>query len=140
MLRTILGTIAGIAAAMAIVLLVEWIGHLLHPLPADVDMSDPEAVGRAVEAAPFAARLIVVAAWFLGAAGGALVARLVSRRYWSGWVVAAVIAAGGVVTVLMIPHPAWMQVAAVAAPLLGGLVGQHLPLPAGWRPARMEAR
>ena len=35
----------------------------------------------------------------------------------------------GVATLFMIPHPLWMQVAAVAAPLLGGWIGLRLPLP-----------
>jgi hypothetical protein len=60
--------------------------------------------------------------WFLAAVDGGVVAAAVSRRAWTVWAVAAAVAAAGVVTVLMIPHPALQQIGAVAAPLLGGLV------------------
>lgn len=133
MLRKILGTIAGIVVAFLLILLIERIGHVFYPLPPGIDMSNAESVGRALGTVPLAAKLIVVAAWFLGALAGAFVAGLLSRAYWSGWVVAGLVVLGGMVTIVMIPHPVWMQIAAVVAPLLGGLIAHHVgPARRGW--------
>jgi hypothetical protein len=50
--------------------------------------------------------------------------------------VAALVAAASILNILMIPHPEWMQIGAVIAPVLGGLVATHL---AKGRPYRMKA-
>lgn len=136
MLRAIGGTLGGIVVAVLVILLVERIGHIFYPMPGDVDMTDPGAVGLALGAAPLAAKLIVVGAWFVGALVGALVAGLISRAYWPGWIVAGFVALGGILNIVLIPHPVWMQIAAVAAPLLGGLVAHHVgPARRSRRPA-----
>jgi hypothetical protein len=118
--RLILGIIVGIVVAFATVFAIDLAGHQIYPLPSDLDMDDYEAVGAYVQARPAGASAFVLAAWFLGAADGGIVAALTSRRAWTVWPIAGLLALGGVVTVLMIPHPALLQIGAVAAPLLGG--------------------
>jgi hypothetical protein len=118
--RLILGLALGIAAAFATVFGIDLIGHQIYPMPSDLDLRDPEAVGAFVRRMPPGALAIVVIAWFAGALAGGLVAASVSRRRWTVWPVAALVAVGGVVNVLMIPHPVALQIGAVVAPLLGG--------------------
>lgn len=125
-MRAIGGTLGGIVVAVLVILLIERIGHIFWAMPTDIDPTDTRAIGEALAAAPFAAQAVVVFAWFAGALVGALVAGLISRGYWPGWIVAGVIALFGVLNILMIPHPVWMQIAAVAAPLLGGFVAHHV--------------
>jgi hypothetical protein len=50
-----------------------------------------------------------------------------SLKVWAGWIIAGLILLGGVANIMMIPHPLWMQIAAVVAPLLGGWVVTRLP-------------
>jgi hypothetical protein len=125
-MRVTLGVIAGILVALATILLVEWTGHLLYPFPSDAVLADPERAGRAFASVPIAAKLIVVFGWFAGALVGSLVAAMVGRLRGLAWLIAAVVAIAGILNILMIPHPAWMQIAAVVAPLLGGLGAVHL--------------
>lgn len=120
MLRIILGILAGAVLAMLIVAGLETAGHLVFPPPPGIDVTDPEQLAALMPLVPMGAKIWVVAAWGLGALGGGLAAILISRRSWTAWVIAGLIACAGVATILMIPHPLWMQVAAVAAPLLGG--------------------
>ncbi|GAA0650398.1 hypothetical protein [Brevundimonas lenta] len=120
MLRIILGILAGVAVAMVLVICLELAGHAVFPPPAGLDPLDKADQARLIAMMPLGAALTVVNAWLLGSWGGAAVAGLISRRMWPGWVIAALIACGGLYTVLTIPHPLWMQVAAVAAPLIGG--------------------
>ena len=135
--RLIGGLLLGTLAAFVSVFLIEWIGHFVFPLPSDLALEDPESLERALGGIPLPLKLIVAFAWFAGATDGAWVAMRMSRRSWVGWAVAAIVAVAALANVLMIPHPVWMQIAAVAAPLCGGLLAHHLP-PAGRK--QMEAR
>ena len=126
MVRIIGGIVAGAAAAVATIMIVEMLGHMIFPLPDDLALRDPEVVAGPSPAMPVAAKLIVVLAWFGGALVGGYVAKRICDRWWAAWAVAALVAVAGVVNVMMIPHPAWMQIAAVVAPLVGGLLAGHL--------------
>ncbi len=126
MVRIIGGIVAGAATAVAVIMLIETIGHLAFPLPDDLALRDPETVAEPVPAMPAAAKLIVVMAWFGGALAGGYVAKRICGRRWAAWAIAALVAAAGIVNVMMIPHPVWMQIAAVIAPLVGGLLAEHL--------------
>jgi hypothetical protein len=125
-IRNILGIIAGIAVAVLTVMAVQGIGHALYPYPADVDLNDPEQIARVFPTIPVAAKLFVVAAWFGGALAGAAVAKGLGGRGWAAWTIAVLIAVGALANIFVIPHPVWMQISAVVAPLLGGLIANHL--------------
>jgi hypothetical protein len=119
--RLILGIVAGIVVAFATVFAIDLVGHQIYPLPSDLNLRDPEAVGAFIQTMPRGALAMVVIAWFVGALDGGVAAAAISRRVWTVWPIAALVAAAGVVNVLMIPHPVLLQIGAVVAPLLGGL-------------------
>ena len=125
MVRNIAGVVAGLIVAVLTVMVVQAIGHQLYPYPADVDLRDPEQIAAVFPTIPVAAKLFVVAAWFGGALLGGIVAKLITGRNWAAWTIAVLIAVAGVMNLFIIPHPVWMQIAAVAAPLLGGLIATH---------------
>ncbi len=112
--RIIGGILAGIAAMLALVMAIELAAHLLFPVP-----SDREAI-------PVGVQLLIPAAYFLGALVGGAVAVRISARVWTAWAVAGFVAAGAIWSMFMIPHPQWMQIAVIVAPLAGGLVAAHL--------------
>lgn len=118
--RTILGILAGALLAVLLVGAIEGVGHAMFPPPAGLDLTDPAQLASVMDKIPLAAKLWVVAAWGLATFCGALAAALISRRGWTPWVIAVLVAAAAVATVLMIPHPVWMKIAAVAAPGLAG--------------------
>lgn len=133
MLRIILGVLAGAVVAVALVAGLESLGHLAFPPPPGLDVSDPAQLAAMMDQVPPAAKIWVVAAWALAAMGGGVVAVLVSRRGWTAWIVAGLIAAAAVATLFMIPHPLWMQVGAVAGPLAGGWLATVVAK--RWKPA-----
>lgn len=135
MLRIILGIVAGIVAAFAGVMAIELTGHQFFPQPSDLNMRDPEQIRAAIDALPLGAMLFVIAAWFGGALVGGVVAKLISQRVWAAWAIAGVVALAGIMNILMIPHPLLMQIGAVAAPLLGGLLAAHIGRPQPGRTA-----
>jgi MFS family permease len=69
---------------------------------------------------------IVAAAYFLSALAGGLVAARISQRRWAAWAIAGLVAFGAIWSLFQFPHPLWMQIAAVVAPLLGGFVAARL--------------
>ena len=126
MARLIGGIVAGLVAAFLGIWLVEMLGHLFYPLPAELSVRNPQSVAAYIAMMPLGAQAFVIAAWLGGALVGAAVAVATSGRDWTGWTIAAVVACAGILNILMIPHPAVMQIGAVAAPLVGGLLGIHL--------------
>ena len=113
--RIIGGIAAGIVVAMATIMGLELIGHILYPLPPEAD----------VRTLPLWAQLFVLSGWFLGALSGGATAALIARRAWPAWLIAAFVAVGGIVIIFMLPHPELMQVGAVIAPAAGGLLAGH---------------
>jgi hypothetical protein len=124
MLRIVGGVIAGIVACFVTISLVEYIGHQVYPLPA-IDVRDREGLSAIIAALPFGALLFVAAAWFLGALVGGAVAARISGKRWTAWLIAVLVAIASIANVMMFPHPLWMQLAAVAGPLLGGWLAGH---------------
>jgi hypothetical protein len=118
--KAVLGIAAGILVAFATMFAINLAGHQIYPLPSDLNLNDPQAVGAAMRAMPPGAFAFVLIAWFVGALDGGVVAAAISRRAWTVWPVAAIVAAAGIVVMLMIPHPALLQIGAAVAPLLGG--------------------
>jgi hypothetical protein len=121
-MRMVLGILAGIVVAVGCVAGVEALGHSLYPPPPGLDPTNPRDIDRLMGMLPVMALVFVVAAWFVGALVGALVANQIARQGTAGWVVALLVIAGGVATMVMIPHPAWMWAAGIALPLLAALI------------------
>jgi hypothetical protein len=126
MARLIGGIVAGIVAAFATVWIIDLVGHMLYPLPSDLNMRNFEEIGVYIQSMPTGALAFVLGAWFAGALAGGLVAALISERHWTVWLIAGLVAAAGLLNVLMIPHPVLLQIGAIAAPLLGGLVASQM--------------
>lgn len=126
MIRTIAGTIAGIAAAILIILGVEALSDWLYPMALTVDSDDPAAIAALIAGMPLPAKLLVVGGWFAGAFGGAWLALRITDRRWAGWIAAAFVAAGGIVILVEMPHPLWMQAMALVAPFAGGWLARRL--------------
>jgi hypothetical protein len=135
MLKLIGGVIVGLVVGVGTMIIVQLIGNQIYPT-GEVDMRDREAVAAMIAALPTGGLLFVAAAWFIGALAGATVAYRISGRRGAAWTIGVLIAAAGILNVFMYPHPVWMQVAAVVAPLLGAWVASRLtpaPEPAALR-------
>ena len=125
-MRIVLGIVAGIVIAVACVFVVESVGHTVFPPPPGLDASNPRDIERMIAVIPAGALVFVVAAWFIGALAGAITANMVGRSAVAGWVVALLVIAGGIATMVMIPHPAWMWAAGIALPLAAALIAARL--------------
>ena len=131
MVRTVVAVLLGLVVALATMLLLEFIGMSLFPLPPGIDLENEQDLARLVESASAGKLLWVLAGWALAAFAGGWVAATISRRHPRGaaLAVAALIVAGVALNAAMLPHPAWMT-----------LAGVLLPLPVAWLAARLAAR
>ncbi|HEX8640277.1 MAG TPA: hypothetical protein VF704_03880 [Allosphingosinicella sp.] len=125
-MRAIGGLLAGLAAMVVAIMAVGAIGGLFFSVEAPTDpMQNAEATVAALSNAPPGTKIVLVLSWFIGALAGAAVAKRISRLSWPGWVIA-----GGLALMLastfLVPLPVWMQIAAVLAPLAGGLIADML--------------
>ncbi|HLL58856.1 MAG TPA: hypothetical protein VK391_03080 [Allosphingosinicella sp.] len=124
--RIIGGILAGIVSAFAAIWLIEFVGHSVYPVRSDVNQGNVEEMASLIRGMPVGAQAFVVLAWLVGAMAGGVVANSIANRRWPAWPVAALVAAASILNILMIPHPEWMQIGAVVAPVLGGLLATHL--------------
>jgi MFS family permease len=109
MKRIVGGLAAGVVAFIAVLGVMEFLAHKLAP-----------------KAGSGAMLAIVAVAYFLSALAGGYLAARISGRSWAGWAIAGLVAAGAVGSLFQFPHPLWMQIASVAAPLLGGALAVRL--------------
>lgn len=128
-MRKLLGVGAGVIAAFLLIALLETIGTTIYPLPAELESmesADSAAIAAAIAEIPLPAKILVVVGWLVGTLGGAWLALRISDWRWSGWIVAALVIAAGLVNVALLPHPFWMQASTVAMPLVGGWLAARL--------------
>ena len=126
-MRATLAVIAGIVAGIAAMMAISFVGSALFPIVA------PPAPGGAIEQAtaafthaPTALKLFYVLAWFAGGLAAGLVAKLIVPSKRVGWTAVAILTVLTAINIFVLPYPVWMEIANIVAPLLGGLIGNHL--------------
>ncbi len=126
MTRLLLGNLAGLVVAVAVVFFGELIGHSIYPPPPGTDLSNPETLNTLIEKLPVGAIVAVLVAWAAGAfIGGAVAARITGRQS-SAWIVGGAMLLAGIATMLNIPHPFWFQMASVPAALVPAFIAGRL--------------
>ena len=124
-MRKILGSVLGAIAAMLVVAAFGALANHLYPVP-ELQSDDPAALAAVVGSMPMAAKLLDVAGWLVGPLAGAWLALRISDWRVAGRIVTAVVLAGSIANIVLLPHPLWMQVCAVVLPVMGGAIGTWL--------------
>jgi len=128
MIRAIAAVLLGLVVALATMLLLQYLGMSLFPLPPGITLEGEQDLILLVESATTGQRLWVLMAWILASLTGGLVAARIGGRHrvaaalWVG----GLIVAGVLLNAALLPHPAWMTVA-----------GALLPVPLAWLAARL---
>ena len=126
-MRAVAGIVVGLIAGFIATIVIGIIGvGATFTAPAGMNVSTPQQVLEAFAAMPTGPKIALMIAWFGGGLVGAAVAKLIARQGWAAWTVAALIAAYVLLNTLVLPLPGWMQVLSIAAPLIGGLIANHL--------------
>jgi hypothetical protein len=108
MLRIIMGVIVGVVAGGAVIYGWEILGHKIWPLPPGLNVKDPEQLKTLITGMPVMAIAWIGIGYALGVFVGSSIANVVAQgRAVAGWVVAVLLMAGAVWTMIAIPHPLW---------------------------------
>jgi hypothetical protein len=107
MIRILGGIVAGMAAAITFMMIVEAIGNQVAPAPAAGNAAFP------------------VIGTLLGALVGGFLAIRVSDQPWTAWALAAAVLVATVFNFLLMDYAAWVIVAGLVAPLLGAWLAQR---------------
>lgn len=128
MLRNVAAGAAGLLAAIALVALIENVGHTVYPPPQNLDFSDPDAMLPYIATLPIAALLFVMFAWFIGPFAGTLIACYIGNappRVYAV-VVGSVILAATIANLILIPHPLWFSITAIIGIMLSAWAAMRL--------------
>lgn len=117
-MRQLLGVVIGIAIGTGVILGLRWLG--MHT-------AIPQDFVPGMNPSP---QTITVSSWALGALVGGATAVRIAGTPMSGWIVALLAVGFALAQSLIAPHPLWMQIAAVAAPLLAGAIVSGIARPA----------
>lgn len=143
MLRAMLAAVGGLAAAIVVILLVEFASHALYPPPEGFDPKNREALKAYIQSLPVEAFLMVLLAYALGSFSGGALSALVVRGKRSAFIVGGGLTAMGLYNLFAIPHPAWFWVASLALYVpfawLGATVALRLKPPVTATAARGSA-
>ena len=126
-MRATLAVIAGVLAGMVAMMAVSYLGDMLFPTPAVRAAGGPiEQATAAFANTPFQMRLCLVLAWFTGGLVAGVIAKLIVRDGRIAWTAIAILTVLTAINIFILPYPVWMEIANVLAPLVGGLIGNHL--------------
>jgi hypothetical protein len=124
----VLAVVAGIVAGGSVALLIEIPGMVMYPLPPGTEMSNSNAIKSHMANAPMAALMGVALAWTIAPLVGSWIAALIARRafFAHGLMVGAFFLAADVLNVRSFPHPTWLAVVGVVAPIVSSCLGASL--------------
>jgi hypothetical protein len=121
--RRIAAVVVGIVVAFSLVFCIELIGHRVYPAPADLDFHQPDVVAKYMQTLPVGAFLFVLGGFALATLGGGFVAARIAgdRPYLFAGIIGALMLAATIANLMMIPHPLWFSVSAIAL-IVGAMV------------------
>ena len=135
MIRKLAAAIAGVIEAMVAIQLVQMLGHLVYPPPADIEFGDPEQVREFMATLPVGSILFVGAAWFVGTFAGTLAGALIAGTGAMPYaiVIGGFVLAGAILMLVIIPHPWWFTITAPLSIITAAILA--VVLASGLRPS-----
>jgi hypothetical protein len=125
-MRGLLGVLVGLVVAVAVAMLTSLLGALVLGAPPSVDMSSPASIKETYASLTPAQQFLGVGGWALGALAGAYAAKRNSGRSWAAWTVAVLISVYQLLSVAVLPMPAYMQALSLALPIAGGFIANRM--------------
>ena len=125
--RIVIAVVVGTVVAFVLVGVIEAVGELVYPPPADVNPGRPDQLASYMQRLPGGALAFVLAAWIVATFLGGLVAAWIarSRTALAAAIVGALVLAATIANFVLIPHPGWMIAAGVVGiPIAAYLAGR----------------
>lgn len=122
MIRTLGGIVAGMAAAITLMMITEAIGNQIAPAPARLEIEDIADTPPL----PLMTMMFPIFGWFLGALVGGFLAIKISDQAWTAWAIAAVVLAATLLNFVLMAYPVWAMIVGLIMPVLGGWLAQRI--------------
>ena len=125
-MRLFAGFLVGLGIAVAIIFVVESLGHALFPQPPGLDVRDPVALEAAKGEIPLGTQIFDLVGWTAGIFGGGLVGGLVAgHKAAISWLVGIAVFVLSAMTLALLSYPQWLINGAVICTVLSaGLAGR----------------
>jgi len=126
--KNIAAGIVGIAIAIAIVWLIEMVGHSVYPPPPNLNFADADAMRDYISSLPIGALLFVGGAWFVATLCGTFAACKIGQAkpiIFAG-VVGGIMLIATAANLIMIPHPLWFSILGIAGIIVAAWLGMTL--------------
>ena len=123
----VLAIVAALASMYVAVSIVEYLSHMIHPLPEGADIYDKKVHKAHIATAPVKALILVPIAWIIGAFVGSFIGGSIakSKRRAIFFIVAIFTLMAAVMNMIMIPSP-WYFWALSALIFPAALLGSRL--------------
>ena len=127
-MKKVLAVIAGMVAGGIAMSIVQMISSLLHPMPANLSLSDTEGVREWISNLPASAFAIVLFSHSLGAYVAAVVCRLIVGEKWrrGTLIIAGLFTLAGIANSIIIPQPIWVSLVDVVVYFPAALLGESM--------------
>jgi hypothetical protein len=120
--------LTGVVAGALIIGLLEMVSHSMHPIPTDLDTSNPDAFKDYVLGLPQSAFIFLLLAHGIGALAGGFIASRMARvqKRGAAMFVGLILVLAGLLNLMAIPHPLWFSIADVIIYTPMALLGDKL--------------
>ena len=117
MVRNVAAALAGIVTAFVMIMLIEKLGHIIYPPPADLDVSNPDVMRPYIATLPFLALLFPMIAWVVATFAGTVLACKIGtgNPLLFAATVGGLVLAGTIANLIMIKHPLWFSLVSLVA-------------------------
>lgn len=130
--RNLIAVFTGIVVSIIIIIIGEALVHILNPLPAGVDMNDPESFKTFITNAPISLHLIILCNYALACFVGGLISSsiAVDKKMNRAMSLGGIFMGVGMFSLISLAHPIWVVIASVFIFLpfayLGGMIGLRI--------------
>lgn len=126
MFKSTLHVVAGLLAGCIVVGLIESASHAIWPPPEFFSKevySNPEKLAEQIALVPLPAKISVLVGWAFGSLTGGFVSAKLAGRSRPARSVGIVMLAMIILNLMTIPHPLWMSIGGILAPLPAARIG-----------------
>ena len=115
MYRKIIAVVLGVVVAVALIIAIEALSHVVYPVPEGLDLTNPEALQAYVMDMPITALFFVLGAWLVATLVGGLLACFIAKEtplIYSA-IIGGLVLLGTIINLISIPHPLWFSITAI---------------------------
>jgi len=122
--RKIIAIVVGLVVGMVVITLMEGLSHKVFDIANSPNPKDKASFKTYVDGLSMGAQLSIPIAYLLGAVGAARISLLIAKAsHVPSFICGAILTVLTAINVFFIPHPLWLSLLSLAAPIVGTLIG-----------------